>query len=257
MKEPILAEPIPKLVRRLGKSEQRQTLLNETRKQIIDILSSGKMDYETQTSTKEETLEDGTGLTHLVEVKRPFKRYWMTAPEILEEIKSKYPKSKITNYQCYYHLQILREQQLVEQYPAPQYDRKGKKRRIRGKYFRSSARFFVPCYPEFSGDESDLVLDVLDKGWGISPSENDVERLQQIMANQDRTIIDAMEHLAGQLSNTDTDLLDFPSLLEHAAFVYLSDDEEFIERYQEAKRIFVRSGGYLFEAEVVQSSDEE
>jgi len=223
-------------------NEQKESLHHPIRKRILRILSMGLLDHETEVITKVQTLEDGTELTHSFEVKRPVKRYWMGVSEIIEQFEKRYPEREITNYQCYYHLQKLEEQGLVEQDPPPEYDKSGKKKRIRGLQFRSAAKFFLQHSPRLENENPKNCIKFLQEVWGLEFSKEDRERLQQLISEQDRTIFDAFEYLVSNME-VPVDNMSLSLLLDRLAHVYLSDNDQFIERYRDAKRILVQSGG--------------
>lgn len=129
----------------LETSEQRQSLYDPIRREILRTLDGGIEDFESEVKRTERVLKDGTRVVEELTVKKPTRRYWMTAQEIVDLINERDPTLGVTSYNCYYHLHKLSDQGLVEQYPP---DSKGK--RVRGMYFRAAARFFVPTAFEIS-----------------------------------------------------------------------------------------------------------
>ncbi|NHJ14410.1 MAG: PAS domain S-box protein [Candidatus Thorarchaeota archaeon] len=134
----------------LETSEQKKSLYHPIRQLILRTLNHGLNDFETEVSKSQKTLEDGTIVTEEVTRKRPIMKYWMNVQEILENIKEAQPKLKISVFNCYYHLRKLQEQDLVEQYPPPLEGGKEDSKRVRGMYFRTTAKFFVPTTFEIS-----------------------------------------------------------------------------------------------------------
>jgi hypothetical protein len=242
-------DSVPKVILLLETSDQRQSLHDPIRRHILNVLGSGVVDYSLETRTDSKTLEDGTDVTHHVEVRTPFKRYWMTVPEIIEELNQRQPEPKITNYQCYYHLEKLRDQDLVVQDPTSNDKDRDQKIRVRGKRFRTAARFFVSNYSKTTVKDFEKLLDFLSKGWGVSPSDEDKKRLKELISKQDRHLLNALEHLATQLAENELDQVTFPIELERLAYVYLSDDNDFMERNKETREILIRSGGSTFKEE--------
>jgi len=232
----------PKTLLVVETEEQKESLYHPIRKHILKVLSAGRSEYETEVTTEVQTLEDGTGLTRSIQVRRPVQRYWMTVPEIVESLGLRYPSHKITNYQCYYHLQKLREQNLVEQDPPFEFDDDGRKKRTRGLLFRSAARFFIYHKPSLSQDSPRPCLDFLRNGWGLEPSEEDCKLLTELILEQDQILFSTMEHLVDHMDESAVDSMTFSLLLDRLAHVILSDNDKFIERYRNAKRILVRSG---------------
>lgn len=239
----------PKILLLIEDDEQKESLRHPIRKRILRVLSVGVLDYETEVTTEVQTLDDGTGLTRSVEVRRPVKRYWMVVPEIVEQFEKRYPEHEITNYQCYYHLQKLEEQGLVEQDPPPEFDERGRKKRVRGLQFQSAARFFIQNSPRFSKDCTTSCIELLQNVWRLEPSEEDSKKLIQLIAEQDQALLSAFEYLVSHMDDP-VDSMSFSLLLDRLAHVYLSDNERFIERYRDAKRILVRSGGEYLDADV-------
>ncbi|MFX1484105.1 MAG: hypothetical protein ACFFCP_13070 [Promethearchaeota archaeon] len=239
----------PKILLLIEDDEQKESLRHPIRKRILRVLSVGVLDYETEVTTEVQTLDDGTGLTRSVEVRRPVKRYWMVVPEIVEQFEKRYPEHEITNYQCYYHLQKLEEQGLVEQDPPPEFDERGRKKRVRGLQFQSAARFFIQNSPRLSKDCPTSCIELLQNVWRLEPSEEDSKKLIQLIAEQDQALLSAFEYLVSHMDDP-VDSMSFSLLLDRLAHVYLSDNERFIERYRDAKRILVRSGGEYLDADV-------
>jgi len=132
--------------------EQKESLYHPIRLEILRALDQGYEDVESQTKKDEKQLEDGTVITEEVTIRKPYRRIWMSVQEILETIKENRPKLKISNFNCYYHLRKLYEQGLVEQYPPPKKGERGSSKRVRGMFFRTTARFFVPTTFEISPD---------------------------------------------------------------------------------------------------------
>lgn len=229
--------------------EQKESLRHPIRKRILRTLSLGVADFETEITKKEETLNDGTGLTHSVEVRRPIKRYWMDVPEIIEQFEKRYPEREITSFQCYYHLQKLEEQGLVKQDPPTEYDKNGKKKRCRGLQFKSAARFFIQNRPSFTNDNSTTCIKFMQDLWGLNISVEDCEKLIQLNTEQDEILFNAFEYLASRIEGS-FDSMSVPLMLDRLAHVYLSDNDRFIERYRDAKRILVLSGGNYLDSGV-------
>jgi len=130
--------------------EQKESLYHPIRIEILRALNQGVEDYKTEMKIKERNLEDGTRIKEEVTIRTPIQRLWMSVHEVLASIKETKPKLKISNFNCYYHLRKLHEQGLVEQYPPPKKGSKGDSKRVRGMYFRTTAKFFVPTTFEIS-----------------------------------------------------------------------------------------------------------
>jgi PAS domain S-box-containing protein len=132
--------------------DQKESLYHPIRLEILRALNQGFEDFATEAKRTEKQLDDGTIITEEVTTRKPIRRLWMSVHEILATIKENRPKLKISNFNCYYHLKKLHEQGLVEQYPPPKKGEKGSSRRVRGMFFRTTARFFVPTTFEISPD---------------------------------------------------------------------------------------------------------
>ncbi|MFX1484104.1 MAG: PAS domain S-box protein [Promethearchaeota archaeon] len=132
--------------------DQKESLYHPIRLEILRALDQGVEDFKTEMKTNERRLDDGTTIKEEVTIRTPSRRLWMSVPEVLANIKENKPKLKISNFNCYYHLRKLLEQGLVEQYPPPKKGSKGGSKRVRGMYFRTTAKFFVPTTFEISPD---------------------------------------------------------------------------------------------------------
>jgi PAS domain S-box-containing protein len=130
--------------------EQKESLYHPIRLEILRALDQGMEDFRTETKKTEEQLDDGTVITEEVTTRKPSRRLWMSVAEVLAAVQENKPKLKISNFNCYYHLRKLQEQGLVEQYPPPKKGEKGGSKRVRGMYFRTTAKFYVPTTFEIS-----------------------------------------------------------------------------------------------------------
>ncbi|MFX0055326.1 MAG: hypothetical protein ACFFAX_10310 [Promethearchaeota archaeon] len=240
--------PTPKVILQVQSDEQRRALSHPARKQILSVLRNGVVDFTTEIRREEKTLEDGTGLTYMVEVKSPAMRYWMSVPEIMKRVNERFPESEITNFQCYYHLQNLRDHGLVEQYPTTgDIDDEESSKRVRGLRFRTSAQFFAVGIQGGSLKDSNRFFSILNNELGVILSEEDKDALVALLNQQDNTLFIAQEYLAGFLSDTDCVIL--PIILERLAHALLSQDQRFIDRYRAVKKLLDRSGATFSELE--------
>jgi hypothetical protein len=237
----------PKILLLVEDGEQNESLHHPIRAHILRVLSTGINDYETEITNERETLEDGTGVTRSIEVRRPIQRYWMAVPEIVEKIAQRHPEDKITSNQCYYHLQRLEKQRLVEQDPLSEFDSAGRKRRRRGLQYRAAARFFLCHTSRFSREST--CREFLQDGWGLEPSEEDCQRLTRLISEQEQTLFKVLERLVSHMSGFAVDSVASSVLLDRLAHLFLSDDDAFIARYRDAKRILVRSGGVRLDSD--------
>ncbi|MFW9846022.1 MAG: hypothetical protein ACFFD6_04700 [Candidatus Thorarchaeota archaeon] len=244
----------PKVILHVENDEQRRSLGHPTRKQILSVLRNGVVDYATETRKEEKTLEDGTGLTYMVEVKSPITRYWMSVPEIMHLINERFPTSEITNYQCYYHLQKLRDHELVRQDPPVSQMDDDASRRIRGIRFRSTAQFFAVRNSGNSVNDTEHFFNILNNELGIILTDDDKEALSDLLKEQDMALNAAQEYLAGFLS--ETNCVTLPAILERLAHALLSQNEQFMERYQAVKKLLDRSGATFSELDDIKDLDQ-
>ncbi|MGY5854730.1 MAG: PAS domain S-box protein [Candidatus Thorarchaeota archaeon] len=126
---------------------QRGSLYDPVRQEILRVLTEGYEDYASEVRREQRTLDDGTRITEEVKVERPVRRYWMTVPEILDTLRTTNPSLSLATTKAYYHLGKLHEQGLLEQFPEIA---SGTKTRVRGRHFRTPARFFVEITVEAS-----------------------------------------------------------------------------------------------------------
>ena len=127
--------------------DQRASLYDPVRQEILRVLTEGCEYYYSETTKQQRTLDDGTRITEEIKIEKPVRRYWMTVPEILDTLREQNPDLKLATTKAYYHLGKIREQGLLEQYPETA---SGKKTRVRGRYFRLTAKFFVEVTVEAS-----------------------------------------------------------------------------------------------------------
>ncbi|MHA1863748.1 MAG: PAS domain S-box protein [Candidatus Thorarchaeota archaeon] len=128
-------------------ANQRASLYDLVRQNILKVLTEGYEDYTSEIRREQRTLDDGTRITEEVKIKKPIQRFWMTVPEILEIFRANYPDLTMATTKVYYHLGKLHEQELLEQFPKVA---TGSKTRVRGRNFRTSAKFFVEVTVEAS-----------------------------------------------------------------------------------------------------------
>lgn len=232
----------PKTILLVASEVQKAALLHHIRKPILKVLSAGISDYETKTTTENRILEDGTGLTHLVEIRKPIQRYWMTITEIVEQLQQRHSALEITSQKCYYHIEQLRNLGLVVQNPPSDFDEKGAKIRVRGMQFRAVAKFYILSNQCVIADNSDTLLKCLSNVWGIVPTGDDKDQLIDLISKQEQVLFNSFENLLDNTIDFEIDSVSLSLILERFAHIYLSDDEEFIERYRSVKQALIRSG---------------
>ncbi len=234
-----------RLILKLEDSEQESTLYHPIRRKIIEVLSSGILDFQVSTDLREDILDDGTAISHMVSTRTPFQRYWMTVAEILDAIERSHPKIKVTKHRCYYHLDKLMALGLVEQYPPVSSNKDGNRQRVRGRSFRTTARFFISGLRGMSSQLSERILNILDNCWGFDTTRLERSRLRELLHSLDETIVSMMGCIASNMKGSSTEYMLIPLVLEQLALLLLSDDERFIALQREAKRILASNGQLL------------
>ena len=127
--------------------DQRASLYDLVRQEILRALVEGYEDYTTDVKQEQRTLDDGTRITEEVKVETPIRRYWLTVPEILGTLRTNNPGLPLATTKAYYHLGKLHKQGFLDQFPKTA---SGKKTRVRGRYYRLAAKFFVEVTVEAS-----------------------------------------------------------------------------------------------------------
>ncbi len=127
--------------------DQRASLYDPVRQEILRVLIEGNEDYTIDVKREQRMLDDGTRITEEVKVEKPIRRYWLTVPEILDTLRANNPSLSLATTKAYYHLGKLHEQGLLEQFPKTAND---KKTRVRGRHYRLAAKFYVDVTVEAS-----------------------------------------------------------------------------------------------------------
>ncbi|MHA1907615.1 MAG: PAS domain S-box protein [Candidatus Thorarchaeota archaeon] len=140
----------------LETQEQRESLNHTIRREIITALHKGFDSFSTEVKKSERVLEDGTVITEEVTIQRPSRRLWLNVQEILKNIEGTKTTANFSVYKCYYHLRLLIDQDMVEQYPPPKEDEGTSHQRVRGMFFRATAKFFVESKVDLAMRSSNL-----------------------------------------------------------------------------------------------------
>ena len=127
--------------------DQRASLYDPVRQEILRVLIEGNEDYTIDVKREQRMLDDGTRITEEVKVETPIRRYWLTVPEILDTLRTNNPGLSLATTKAYYHLGKLHEQGLLDMFPKTA---TGKKTRVRGRHYRLAAKFFVDVTVEAS-----------------------------------------------------------------------------------------------------------
>jgi len=174
--------------------------------------------------------DDGTKVTTTILEERKVKRFWMTVPEIVQENMG---EIELSTYNCYYHLPKLIEQGLVEEF-VPEGKESTTKRGI---YYRRTAKVFVVSSTKMSGNLVQQYLTLFEKGFDINMNSNFRNRLEDLLIQHVEMVDEAIEYLAVHLKEVDMDSTVLNELLTELAFVFLSDNEKFLEVQKELKKI--------------------
>ncbi len=203
------------------------------RRAILVALRYGTESVKEYVTTEETVREDGTKVRTTVVEEKKTKRFWLTVPEIVSNVEQYLPEIEVSKYNCYYHLPKLVEQGLVEEF-SPKEDGDAKSRR--GVYYRRTAKVFVIVDSKMSGDVVDTYLKLFKEGLDIELSGELDGRLRTLLMRQVEMIDQTMEYLATHLKEVDVESTALSDLLLGLSYIFLSDNEEFLEMQQEIKK---------------------
>jgi hypothetical protein len=217
-----------------------ESFLDPIRRAILVALRYGTDDIDPIKTTEEKVKDDGTKIITTTIEERKVKRFWMTVPEIVKNAEDYQNRAKdkdiqmvpVSKYNCYYHLPILVEQGLVEQFPAKvETDSKSK----RGIYYRRTAKVFVVINSKMRGNVVEKYLELFKEGLDINMTEKKQQRVEDLLIRQVEIVDEAMEYLAMHLKEVDIDSTALSDLLQGLTYIFLSDNEEFTKIQQEIK----------------------
>ena len=157
----------------------------------------------------------------------------MTVPEIVANVEQYLPEIEVSKYNCYYHLPKLVEQGLVEEFSTR--DEAGKSKR--GVYYRRSAKVFVIVDSKMSGDVVGTYRKLFAEGLEVDLAGKKWNHLEDLMIRHVEMVDEAMEYLAMHLKEVDVESTALSDLLQGLAYIFLSDNEEFIKIQREIKTI--------------------
>ena len=210
-----------------------ESFLDPMRRAILVALRYGAESINEVVTTDEHVKDDGTKIkTTTVEEKR-VKRFWMTVPEIVGNVEQYLPEAEVSKYNCYYHLPKLVEQGLVEEFSTKE-DEDSKSKR--GVYYRRTAKVFVVIDAKMSGDVVQTYFKLLKEGLEMNLSDKKWSRLEDLFVKQVKMVDEAMEYLAMHLKEVDVESTTLSDLLQGLAYIFLSDNEEFLNTQQEIKK---------------------
>jgi DNA-binding transcriptional ArsR family regulator len=213
-------------------SELVESFLDPIRRAILVALRYGTEDIEKVETTDEKVKADGTKITTTTVEERKVKRFWMTVPDIVANAEQYLPEVGVSKYNCYYHLPKLVEQGLVEEFSTKEEsDSKSK----RGVYYRRTAKVFVVIDSKMSGDVVQTYLRLLKDGLEIEMNQKKWQRIEDLLIKQVEIVDEAMEYLAMHLKEVDVESTALSDLLQGLAYIFLSDNEEFLKIQREIK----------------------
>ncbi len=211
------------------------SFLDPIRRAILVTLRHGIDSIKKESKESIITRDDGTTVKTIVVEETKVKRMWMSVPEIVSNTMGEVEVSK---YNCYYHLPILIQQGLVEQYPPPEYDKDGRETSSRrGLYYRRTAKVFVISSSKMSDDLVKDYMTLFEKGFGMSMTKKTRERLEDLMIRQVELIDEAMEYIAVHLKEVELDSTVLNDMLTEMSYVFLSDNQDFLKIQREIKRL--------------------
>lgn len=210
-----------------------ESFLDPIRRAILVALRYGTEDIEKVETTDEKMKADGTKVTTTTVEERKIKRFWMTVPEIVDNVKQYLPEVEVSKFNIYYHLPKLVEQGLVEESSA-----KGEKdsKSRRGVYYRRTAKVFVVIDSKMSGNVVETYIKLLKEGLEIDMNPKKWDHIEDLLVQQVKIVDEAMEYLAMHLKEVDVESTALSDLLQGLAYIFLSDNEEFLAIQREIKK---------------------
>jgi DNA-binding transcriptional ArsR family regulator/YHS domain-containing protein len=209
-----------------------ESFLDPIRRAILVALRYGAEDIDKVETTDEKIKADGTKIITTTIEEHKIKRFWMTVPEIVDNVRQYLPEVEVSKFNCYYHLPKLIDQGLVEEFSA-----KGEKdiKSKRGAYYRRTAKVFVVINSKMSGDVVQTYLKLFKDGLEIEMNQKKWQRIEDLLVRQVEIVDEAMEYLAMHLKEVDVESTALSDLLQGLAYIFLSDNEEFVKIQQEIK----------------------
>ncbi|MFW9909776.1 MAG: hypothetical protein ACFFEF_14490 [Candidatus Thorarchaeota archaeon] len=219
------------------------SFLDPVRRAILVALRHGSDD--TKQIIEATVDKDGKIVASKVVGEKVEKRFWMTVPEIVKyvkefiaEIDGEEVDERKFKYNCYYHLPKLLEQGLIEQYPEREIDAEGKELSSkRGVYYRRAAKVFVVSGSKLSGEIIDQYLTLFGKGFEVGMTAEKENEFKTLISNQIEMLDNATEYLAAHLKEVNLDATALSDLLTGMSYIFLSDNEEFLEIQRNLKKM--------------------
>jgi len=211
-----------------------ESFIDPIRRAILVALRYGKDNVEEIVSSEETIRKDGTKVKTTIVEEKKTQRFWLTVPEIVANVEQYLPEIEVSKHNCYYHLPKLVEQGLVEEFSTRD---ESDSRSKRGVYYRRTAKVFVVIDSKMSGDAVKTYLKLFKEGLELSFKEKALVHLEDLMIRQIEMVDEAMEYLAMHLKEVDIESTALSDLLQGLAYIYLSDNAEFVEIQKEIKGI--------------------
>ncbi len=212
-----------------------ESFIDPIRRAILVALRYGtEMIMESEPTTQVIVKEDGTKVKTTIVEEKKIQRYWLTVPEIVANVEQYLPEIEVSKYNCYYHLPKLVEQGLVEEFSTRD---EGDAKSKRGVYYRRAAKVFVIVDSKMSGDVVDSYQKLFKEGLEINLNEKKWNYLEDLMIRQVEMVDEAMEYLAMHLKEVDVESTALSDMLQGLAYIFLSDNEEFMKLQRRIKSI--------------------
>lgn len=211
-----------------------ESFIDPIRRAILVALRYGTETVKEDISFEEMTKKDGTKIKTTIVEEKKTQRFWLTVPEIVANVEQYLPEIKVSKYNCYYHLPKLVEQGLVDEFSTRDDSDSHSKR---GVYYRRTAKVFVVIDSKMSGDVVNTYLKLFEEGLELKLNEKVLTHLEDLMIRQIEMVDEAMEYLAMHLKEVDVESTALSDLLQGLAYIYLSDNAEFVDIQKEIKSI--------------------
>ncbi|TFG27183.1 hypothetical protein EU527_18845 [Candidatus Thorarchaeota archaeon] len=211
-----------------------ESFIDPIRRAILVALRYGKEIVKEEVTMEEKVKKDGTKVKTTTVEEKKIQRFWLTVPEIVANVKQYLPEIEVSKYNCYYHLPKLVEQGLVEEFATRD---EGDTKSKRGIYYRRTAKVFVIINSKMSGDVVATYQRLFKEGLEIKLNEKTWNQLEDLMIKQVEMVDEAMEYLAMHLKEVDIESNTLSDILQGLAYIFLSDNDEFIRIQRDIKRI--------------------
>jgi len=211
-----------------------ESFTDPIRRAILVALRYGTEMIKEEVSIEERVKKDGTKVKTTIVEEKKTQRFWLTVPEIVANVEQYLPEVEVSKYNCYYHLPKLVEQGLVEEFSTRD---EGDGKSKRGVYYRRTAKVFVIVDSKMSGDVVETYRKLFQEGLEIHLEGKNWNHLEDLMIRQVAMVDEAMEYLAMHLKEVDVESTALSDLLQGLAYIFLSDNEEFMKIQREIKKI--------------------